>query len=235
MRAAALLLVAACGCGASGAIRSVVAVQCHDAGLKGCADITDGIVAYVDGKAKTGSERVALGASLNTREDLARFVATAKKLEALPVVRPYMTEVLEALAALEAAPAAPSSPPAVEARNGDSPEWDVRRLHVGTTSPEAPLTREECSAFELRGESCAVVKPGPFVLTDTFPRGEECGLFFAVVNAGSATVALFVDARVERHGMRVPVRAGDRLLVGATTKGTSCTLGWAGFAPHAID
>ena len=102
MRGAGLILggsVTMCACAASSAlggsalIKAPIEQQCASHGLKGCPELVDGVMLYVDGDEPAAKRQLKLGASKNVPADLQRFA------QAISTVLPaktggFVTEIL---------------------------------------------------------------------------------------------------------------------------------------------
>lgn len=89
-----LPLLWACG-GASVVLKSPVESKCTSAGLKGCPEMTDGVLLFVEGKKEEGKVKLMEAAGANTPAKVKKFVKLIKQLNAVPGTGPYMKHVNE--------------------------------------------------------------------------------------------------------------------------------------------
>jgi hypothetical protein len=85
----------ACGGGISMVLKSPVESKCGGAGLKGCPELTDGVLLYVEGKEPEGKDKLIKGAAENAPEKVQEFAKQLKLLKDVPGVASHMKKVLE--------------------------------------------------------------------------------------------------------------------------------------------
>jgi hypothetical protein len=76
-------------------LKPPVEQQCGTAGLKGCPELTDGVLLYVQGQKAKGKDQLIKAAAQNAPEKLKKFAQALKELQKIPGVSGYMREVLE--------------------------------------------------------------------------------------------------------------------------------------------
>jgi hypothetical protein len=223
--------------------------QCDSTGLKGCPELTDGTLLYVQGDKVKGKEALIKAAAQNAPDKLKKFAQALKELDMIPGVMGYMMQVMEVADILASAPGggdqAGAPRPKRRRRGGARPE-DLDVLFAtadvdgpregGIVAPSISSDRGSCGG--LGGYAvCVWAATGPLVVTElaTSP-GCPVGLI-----AGASKTAALIDAPrwVARNppglgGARVFVRDGESLFVGVQTNtggDTHCALSWAGFRP----
>ena len=114
MRTFPLLAAAALtGCSASMIIKQPVVDQCQGAGLRGCDQLTDGVLAYVDGDQEAGRAKLVAGAAQNNPEDVRKFAQMLTALRDLPGMSEQMGPIGEVAAILAGEDASTTGPGAV--------------------------------------------------------------------------------------------------------------------------
>ena len=101
-------------------LKSPVQQRCEQAQLKGCPEVVDGVMLYVQGDEATAREKLRVGAAKNSPDDLRRFAQLLLDVSSLPAASQFaepVTQVAKLLVATEgagvsaqAAPGAKSSP-----------------------------------------------------------------------------------------------------------------------------
>jgi len=90
------LFLFGCG-GASMVLKSPVESKCTSSGLKGCPEMTDGVLLYISGDEAKGKEELSKSASMNSPEKLKQFAMAIKELHKVPGAGSY-TAKLDAIA-----------------------------------------------------------------------------------------------------------------------------------------
>jgi hypothetical protein len=101
--AGSLALMFAIGCGGSAqlVLRGPLSDRCVETGLKGCSEMVDGVVAYVDGDKTDAEEKLKRTSARNAPDKLQEFAATLQPLADLPGAQSYaglIKEVVDLLA-----------------------------------------------------------------------------------------------------------------------------------------
>ena len=86
-----LPLLSACG-GVQIILKPPIEKQCGSAGLKGCPELTDGVLLYVQGDKPKGKEAILRGAAQNAPAKIRRFAQTLKELDKIPGTNAYMKQ-----------------------------------------------------------------------------------------------------------------------------------------------
>jgi hypothetical protein len=89
-----LPLLWACG-GVSVVLKSPVESKCASAGLKGCPELTDGVLLFVEGKKDEGKVKLEQAAGANAPAKVKKFAKLIKQLNKVPGTGPYMKHVNE--------------------------------------------------------------------------------------------------------------------------------------------
>ncbi|RYZ06693.1 MAG: hypothetical protein EOO73_15455 [Myxococcales bacterium] len=128
----------------SALIRSPVDNQCHARGLKGCPELVEGAIAYVEGDHATAREKLKAARSKNTPEQLRAFAIVLREVarstdaaRPLADVAALLTEDARPDGAL---PGAAEAPPATAAALS---AVAVPTPHVGSSAPARPSGIED--------------------------------------------------------------------------------------------
>ncbi len=91
------------GCGGmvSLVLKPPLSDACSSTGLKGCPELTDGIILYVEGKEKKAQRKLIKAAGKNSPAELQAFLELLKGLGDLPGLGEHMKPILEVVAILE--------------------------------------------------------------------------------------------------------------------------------------
>lgn len=86
-----------CGCGGTVrlALKSPVESKCESTGLQGCAELTEGVLLFVEGDRGQGSKKLLEGAGQNAPEKLRAFASAIKDLEKVPGAGDYARPLIE--------------------------------------------------------------------------------------------------------------------------------------------
>lgn len=223
-------------------LKPPVESECGSAGLKGCPELTEGVLLYVEGEEAKGKDKLLRGAAENAPAKVRKFAQALKELNKIPGASNYMKQVMKVADILASAKGADDAGPpgATARRGGGSPGAsdgvdDDRRLG-GVVSPATSRDRAACGALGAFG-SCMFVAAGPLVLTDlTTNAGCPAETVVGVLKL-SGLLDLPRWAARNPHGMgseRAVVRAGESLFFGVQASGANdarCGLTWAGFRP----
>lgn len=110
----ALPFLCACG-GASVIFKSPVDSKCNSTGLKGCPELTEGVLLYVDGNEEEGKVKLEHGAAANAPAKLKKFAKQIKALKKIPGAEKYtktLVKIAEILASSKGdGSALPPGPP----------------------------------------------------------------------------------------------------------------------------
>jgi hypothetical protein len=110
-----LLITFLTGCSSvSLVLRTPVSNQCEATGLKGCPELTEGVLLYVEGDTQNGRKKLLEAASANAPQEVAKFAASLRTLGELPGVGEYMKPVMEVIAILSEGAVNSTTPPVSE-------------------------------------------------------------------------------------------------------------------------
>ena len=101
-----LAVVVACGamgCG-SAVLKPPLNEGCKSSGLKGCEHITDGVIAFVEGKEEKGTRALVKAAAANSPAQMQAFIKVLKDLEKVPGTSDFMGPIMQVVAILEGKP-----------------------------------------------------------------------------------------------------------------------------------
>lgn len=125
--ALAIVVCSACAVGTS-MVKAPIQERCEEVPLKGCSEIADGAVLFIEGKTAEAKEKLRAGAVQNAPEDVRRFASAVVLVSKLPGVGPYAAPVasiaqfLEADASVSSHPAPSSSPARAAATTQTTPQ-----------------------------------------------------------------------------------------------------------------
>lgn len=255
----AVFCVVLTGCGVGTILKSPIDERCQTAGLKGCPELTEGVIAYIEGDNARGLNLVGKAAAANTPEDLRVFADMLGTLESIPGAKQYAGPVFEIAKALREKAAAVESqtasvmpastqptaaPAAPKVVTVDFAQLDRR---AGQVRPFFEEGRRQCG--DLPWSACAPTREGPLVLTD-LSLSPACGSSVLVFVTSETNPPQTNRARRTLFGPitggQWPVEPGDTLVVAVFGKDLAdarshdgCTVSWAGFVPktpsHGID
>jgi hypothetical protein len=229
--------VALTGCGgASFMLKSPVADQCKDAGLKGCEQLTDGVLGFVDGSDKEAAkQKLAKGAAQNEPAELASFAAKLKTVAKLPGLDGFWPQLSEVATLLEGGSGGMGATPpparsagetgarasAPTAGNDDARTRTTTAIVAGHARAYACNPMGKTSQAYV-GATCLRLGIGPLVVTDLVAGGACAG--DVVVLSGGVDAPTWVLAAAPRehlgmHGARLIVAAEDELVVAVRSAG----------------
>ncbi len=175
---------------------------CNQSGLKGCPELTDGIVLYIEGDKSGSKKKIFKAAVKNGPKELQAFVDTLKALNQIPGVGDHMKPIMEVVAMLDDSIAAQR---ATQAKGGDPsrgdgapspsktgastdvfmvalPDNDVLSIRTLTVMPANDTRAKDCGTsvpIDGMAAKCITVRLGPFIITNIVggqDRG-RCQLF----------------------------------------------------------
>lgn len=227
-----VLTLAGLGCGGTMLLKSPVAERCRDAGLRGCDDLVDGVVGYVDGADKDAArQKLQKGASQNQPEQVVEFAAKLRLVTKLPGLEGMSGPLGEVAAILDPsasdapsgtkapAPGARASlPPLVGAPSGGN---DDARTKTTTAIVPGHARAYACSPLSktspaYAGSTCVRIGIGPMVVTDVVVGGacaSEVVVLAGSTDAPSWVLASAPRERMDMHGARLVVAPEDEVVV----------------------
>ena len=178
------------GCGAAQMVlKGPLTDKCTDTGLKGCPEIVDGVLAYVEGNKPEGEKKLKSAAAENAPDKLQDFAATLEPLLKLPGVESYARPIREVVDLLASA-----------AKNRDT-----RKRPAASESAEARAAATDSSADAGRRDPHPEAVPLPAARFPTVGTTPD----FDVARMRTRTVAPASDARsVACEGPLAVTRAG---------------------------
>ena len=228
----AAALVAGCG-GSSLALKAPLADKCADAGLKRCDELTEGVLAYVEGDRAGGTARIQRVALDNDAARLKKLAGLLRAAGSAPGLGAFKAQLDDVAALLDAgggeAAGAPAPDPSAkaeakadakaEARGGatdDARTKTVTAILAGHPRAYAcaPLGK---TTQTYAGSTCLRLGIGPLVISDLVTSASCPGdiLVMAGPSDAPAWVVGIVPPR-ERfamHGARLVVAPEDELVV----------------------
>lgn len=224
---ALVMALALGGCGGTMLLKSPVADQCKDAGLKGCDALTEGVLGYVEGDKEAAKKKLAKGAAENDPAELASFAAKLKTVSKLPGLDSFGAQLTEVAGILEAGGGA-SSTAATSSARASSPSdaksasnGDDARVKTSTAIVAGHPRGYACSPMgktstSYAGATCVRLGIGPLVVTDVVAGSACVGdvlVLSGAVDAPSWVVAAAPRERLDMHGARLAVAPDDELVV----------------------
>ncbi len=180
-------------------LKAPIQDRCSEAGLRGCSEMTDGVLAYIDGDKATAEEKIKHGAAKNAPDQVREFAGKLRALKGLPGVDDYLKplfEVADLLAPEEkgAHPRAKATtqasavaverlldergPGTEEERRAPSTVVELPTNLAGTSVPAMDTRSRKCLPYaESTWESpfstgrCVTIANGPGLLTDVQTTG----------------------------------------------------------------
>jgi hypothetical protein len=222
--------------------------QCSDAGLRGCPELTDGILLYVQGEREEATSKLKSGAAKNAPDELREFAKKIRLLKSIPGVDKYAEPLLEVADLLASEPGGKSSKTAEARSEGTSTDGSKEpgrpKGTAGATVPSADTRSRKCNLYgdaswqaNFSTGRCVNIAMGPATLTDLQTTG-ACRDELAV-GAGdphSPTWVLIAkpSAALSIHGARYVAQEDESLFViqagpnvDALSQGIDCVVSWA--------
>ncbi|MFT3767581.1 MAG: hypothetical protein QM820_19170 [Minicystis sp.] len=244
VRSLFVLLPIVVGCGSAQLVlKSPVESKCNSAGLKGCPELTEGVLLYVEGKKDEGKEKITAGAAQNAPAKVKQFAQGLRELKKVPGVADHMKPIMEVADILAASKGGGGAKgrkgiggaEAEEAAYGD--DESTARREGGTVVAASVRGRVSCGNLPGYAQ-CVLAAPGPLVITDLVV-GEGCPAEMIAAAARSADDLRSVRWIVRNpHGLggeRGLVRSGESLFIGVQSSAASdprCSLTWSGYRPN---
>lgn len=180
--------LASTGCGGAMLLQAPIEEQCKTTGLMGCAELTQGTLAFVEGDRATGAKKLGQGAAVNSPKDLKQFAEAISALGSIPGVSQYMGPVLEVAAILKGEKAvAGVEVAAQEAETKQSGEVADARRTSGKVYPAKGDRKFTCAGNDA--SACVRSKSGPFLVTDVSVT-RDCGDSAVIFSADPGTPEL---------------------------------------------
>ncbi len=259
----ALTALPGCGGAVSLVLKPPVESTCEEAGLAGCSDLTEGILAYASGDQGRGLTLVQKGAAENSPDELRTFADGLAKIGELPGVAQYMGPVLEVAKVLRSSPGKPSEGPSSSA-NAKQTAGGARVSGTLGATPAAgtvrvahqvfPVTEKERFACVINGKagSCVRLSTGPLTLTNASASPDCAGdaaIFAASFRYDQSGLQLTLDQRDAAwtaypplQGASWPVPKGRALIAGVVAETpekqsarAGCAISWSGEADGHVD
>ncbi len=219
-----VLLCTGCLATASVVVKAPVEQRCNSVGLKGCPEVVDGVVAYLNGDKKLAEEKLRSGAAKNTPEQVRAFAEVLRDVSSVPGASEYAKPINEValllLGELPPSPPVPLIPPPPLQSGGsaavneapDTPPKeaiatvlalqalsagvDPNRVRTETVSLTEPGNVNTCDIAGTVGQ-CSPRRQGPLFVTDVIAQAGCPGRLFVgavIPNKGSMALSWFVEA-----------------------------------------
>jgi hypothetical protein len=238
----ALPLLLGCG-GATIILKSPVESKCSAQGLKGCPELVDGVLLYVEGKEDEGKDKLLRGAAQNAPGKVKKFAKAIKELDKIPGTQKYMAPIMKVadiLANAKGDPAAKKGGGPADQDDGEGPPAgpvaDGAATDGSTVTPSTSPNRVPCGGLAAGFGYCVFVTTGPMVLTQLAVSPGCPSEMIVGVATSSNTMELPRWVARNPHGLghdRAMVRRGESLFLGVQASADNrCSLTWAGFRPN---
>jgi hypothetical protein len=206
------LAALACTTSANTVLYAPLRQDCEKAQLENCKEMTEGVVAYVDGQTVQGSRRLLSAGSENSREGLVRYAELLERAQGLPQTSKYKKELAEVVLVLSHVDSAEDDAAAKQPDHMITAETDLYQARDGTVPPPGS-TPDWCSSNFGSDSKCVMVTRGPLFVTDVISVGRLCrGQFASVVRGGS--VRNHIEGPFDLHGGRLLLTSADTLVFG---------------------
>lgn len=220
--------------------------RCASTGLQGCAELTEGVLLYVEGDKVGGKAKLTSGAAQNAPEKVKQFAQALRELKKVPGIEAHVKPLMEVADILAKGGATKGGAKAAKGKKGGGfGRGDTEA--AAYAADEATARREGGTVVPGGGVSCGMLPgyaycsflaQGPLVITELVTGG-DCPAE-VVVAASRVPVTLTSLRWVVRDpagldGQRGFVRPDESLFVGVQGAGAAdprCTLTWSGYRPN---
>ena len=232
------LAALATGCGSVSIIlKSPVEKQCGSHGLKGCPELTDGVITYVGGNKDGGKVKIMKGAAQNSPEKVKKFAESLKELEKIPGMSGHAKPLFEVIDILASGKYEEGEEHHHKGKHKGEPGGDDGP--GGTSGVVTPATASQKVGCGIAGfATCTWGVPGPFVLTDlAVSSGCSADMIVGTSRSGGTVDSpRWVERNPRFHGAsgKLVIRAGEVMFVGVDPSGANdpkCSVSWGGFLP----
>lgn len=241
MRVGTVAVLASIQLGCGGAftliVKPPVVSRCEETGLKGCDEITDGVLLWADGKKEEARTKLRAGIAKNSTTRVRKYAANLKIVASMPGISDYSAPIIEVCDLLadetggpltaeeEKTAEKPSAKPAKEKSEGDvTAARDTAKDHALRTSTAVPFANSQaysCQPFSSLASpvgpaSCLRVSEGPLIITDIHvSAGCPNDMFFLVGKIPKPRwFVLAPPGGTSLHGARLLVNADESVIVG---------------------
>lgn len=247
--------IGGCSTATSLVVKPPVVSKCEEAGLKGCDDLADGVILYVEGDKKEGEKKLRAGVAKNSSTRVRRYAALLKVVASLPQLGSYgkaVGEVCDLLADETGGALAPEEEKAAKAEAkpkgdeaGDARGVGATGLRTSTVVPAANPLAYTCAPFGAfstpQGAAlCQQVTVGPLIITDV-QVGAGCPNDLFLLAGKPSKPRWFVFAPtggVSIHGAKFVLKPDEALTIGVRStseegfkKDPACSVTWAAQEP----
>lgn len=219
------LLVGISGCGgASIILKPPIVDRCSSAGLKGCEQITDGVIQWVEGHKDEGRDLIERGAAKNAPKEVRTFSTGLRLVANMPGMESYAQDLKSIADVLEdQAPAKAKSEPVAQS---DAKTLDVTRVRAGAINP---ANGTDCST-PMGASRCQRALIGPAVVASLVFSG-RCGVGSAAIVGDLEQprweVAIPANTAMGLTSLALPLTEGERLTIAvAAGGGSECEVAW---------
>lgn len=243
----AAVVSAGCGGAMTIIVKPPVVSRCEETGLKGCDEITEGVLLYAEGKKDEAREKLRAGVAKNSSTRVRRYAANLKIVASLPGISDYaepIREVCDLLAdetggpltndeekSAQAEPAGKEKSKSSSKSKHSDDDSDASMntakdhgLRTGTVVPVAAATGYTCSPFASvestsGSANCVRVSTGPLIVTDVHV-GAGCSNDVFILAGKETKPRWFLIAPtggMSVHGARFVVKPDEPVIVGVRT------------------
>lgn len=254
-------LVTCLGCNAAlnVVVKPPVVNQCEGTGLKGCDEMTEAVLLYIDGKKDEARTKLREGVAKNSNTRVRRYAAGLRMITSLPGIADYagpINEVCDLLADETGGPlsedevkAAASAPTTAAGKKDEDQSVNTSKDHglrSATVVPSAMANAFSCqpfSALESDGRKalCVRVSTGPLIISDIHV-GAGCSNEVFILAGKISRPRWFVigsPSGTAMHGAKLVVKSDEPLIVGVRVAGPEddikkaaiCSVTWAAAEP----
>lgn len=255
------LSLAASGCGvAQLAMKGPISDKCASSGLKGCPDLTDGVMEYVGGDKAVGEKKLRLAAAANSPEQLRVFASALEPIgsavggdtgASMKAVAAILRNETVAGGPATRADGASGTPPATQSSAttataapspaSPAPTLVVEELRAGTERVATDPRAGTCGGIFGADPRCDRVRVfiGPLVVTNAYTSGGCPDELFLI--AGRLEKPHWILLSPRGAAMNVTgqfiVEDGEELTAGVRASGATpkddvkCAITWSGFLP----
>lgn len=248
-----LLALTRCGGAVSLVLKGPISDRCKDVGLRGCDDLSEGVILYVSGDRDEGSRDLRKGIAANEPDQLREFGAKLRMLKSIPGASDYsqqLDEIADLLGAGAAAGGGSHGTTGVPFTVTPSDTAGTAlggAVAAGRASSVVPITepsQHKCGLFADKSfdpepgvGACVDVGHGPMLLTDVQTTG-ACRNALIIGAGSSAAPTWFLLAApgsvLSVHGASMPVKLGETLYVAQVVaagadaeRDARCAVTWA--------
>jgi len=211
------------GCGSAELVlKAPVVDRCSSAKLKGCEEMADGVIAYVDGKKDDGRKQIVRGAAKNAPKEVAAFATSLRTAAKMPGIDSYADTLKEIADLLETTPAGSEIEKPEPRREREEPKPNLRAVAGTASIADAPT----CST-SLGPSACARIMSGPATIETLVAR---CSVPLAII-AGDPSdphwqIVVPANQMLQASQLALPIADAERFTIAAANGSSECSVTW---------